>query len=234
MMKLTEYLDGMRAATTAAELEAAIQADFKHSFRGRTWTQICTVRIEAGEHICVAHPHGHLVPKFGPRRALSVCGETYKVGKGQNGAGVRYCWHYAGEWAMDLMKKHGLSIRAANQIWDCWAQYPHRALATIEKALAGEIPDPDLNVMIRHDRTGAGGPIRYTIEQNNGADGDRRATRVCACGGTLFDWGCGYSQGFNYINWHCNACPDVFSEYMTQERLYKMRQDARAKLPANH
>ena len=50
-MKLSDYLEGMRAATSADELEAAIQAPFEHSYRGRTWSQICKVRVEAGNRI---------------------------------------------------------------------------------------------------------------------------------------------------------------------------------------
>lgn len=226
-MKLIEYLDGMRSASTAKELEAAIQADFKHSFRGRTWSQICKVRIEAGERICAAHPHGHFVPRLGDRHALTVCGETYKVGYGQNSTGVRYCWHYAGEWAMGLLKENGFSTTAAYRIWDGWSHYPHRALSIVELALAGKIPDPRLNRLIRHKRTGYGSPIRYTVEQNNVDTYDRRASRPCKCGGTLFDWGCGHSEGFEFINWHCNKCPDVFTEYMTQKRLYELRSASR-------
>lgn len=231
-MKLTDYLDGMRAATTAKELEAAIQAPFKHSFRGRTWSTICKVRIEAGNRICEAHPHGDYVPRFGPGRVLTVRGESYKVGRGQNSTGVRYVWHSAGEWAKDVLKHAGLSTRAAHRIWEGWSDYPHRCLPIVEAALAGKIPDPRLNRLIRHKRTGYGSPIRYTVEQNDADESDRRATRPCKCGGTLFDWGAGHSEGFEFINWHCNACPDVFTEYMTRDRLYALRQSTRSKLKA--
>lgn len=222
-MILREYLDGMRAATTAAELEAAIQAPFKHPFCGRTWTTICKVRIEAGQRICAAHPHGHLVPRLGERRRLTVCGETYRVGYGGNGTGERYVRHAAGEWAKGLLVRAGLSQQAAHAIWDEWSDYPHRCLDTIEAALAGKLPDPELNVLIRH-RVNGGHPIRLTVEQNEADKLDRRASRPCPCGGTLFDWGGGHSAGFEFINWHCNACPDVFTEYMTWERFAELRQ----------
>lgn len=226
-MKLAEYLDGMRAASTAAELEAAIQAPFKHAYRGRTWSQICKVRIEAGERICAQHPLGRYVPRFGPGGRLTVCGEIYKVGRGGNGAGVRYCWHYAGEWAMDIWRREGFSVRAAHRLWDGWADYPHRALAIVEAAVAGRIPDPELNVLRPHGRTD-GSPIRYSVEANEADKFDRRASRPCPCGGTLFDWGAGHSEGFDFINWHCVKCPEVFTEYMTQADLYALRRSARA------
>jgi hypothetical protein len=119
----------------------------------------------------------------------------------------------------------GFSKRAANRLCEGdWRTYPHRSLATVEAALAGRIPDPQLNVLLRHERTEWGKPINYTAEQNEADNGDRRASRACDCGGVLFDWGAGHSDGFDYINWHCNKCPDVFTEYMTQQQLYALRQ----------
>lgn len=232
-MKLAEYLDGMRAAATADDLETAIQAPFKHSFCGRTWSTICKVRVEAGERICAAHPLGIYVPRFGPRRLLTVCGEAYKVGRGGNSTGVRYAWHYAGEWAKGLLIENGFSKRAAHRIWDSWSEYPHRALEKVEAARAGGMPDPEMNVLIRHSRVeGSGSPIRYTVEQNIADKHDRRASQPCSCGGTLFDWGSGHSEGFEYINWHCNKCPDVFTEYMTPARLREIR-TSRREVPAH-
>lgn len=225
-MKLTEYLDGMRAAATAEELEAAIQAPFKHSYRGRIWSQICEVRIAEGERICAAHPLGRFVPRYGPRRQLTVCGETYRVGRGGNSTGVRYCWHAAGQWVMEILRREGFSVRAAHRLWDGWSGYPHRALKIVEEALAGKIPDPELNVLRPHGRT-SGGPIRYSVEANEADQHDRRASRPCPCGGTLFDWGGGWSEGFDFINWHCIACPEIYTEYMTREQFYSLRQSPR-------
>lgn len=226
-MKLAEYLDGMRAATTAEELEAAVRADFKHSFRGRTWSQICKVREEVGYRIVAAHPNGRYVPRFGTGRKLEVCERTFKVGRGQNSTGVRYCWHYAGEFVKGVLREEGFSLRAASRIWDNWGDYPHRCLPIVAKALAGEIPDPELGVLIRHKRTSYGKPINYSVEKNDADKWDRRASRPCECGGTLFDWGAGHSEGFDYVNWHCCACPDVFTEYMTHDQLCSLRQGAR-------
>lgn len=225
-INLATYLDGMRAATTAVELEAAIQTPFKHAYRGRTWSQICTVREEVGRAICDAHPNGHFVPRFGPRRQLIVCGETYKVGRGQNSTGVRYVWHYAGKWAKTILLREGFSIRASHRIWEDWRDYPHRCLSIVEKALAGEIPDPELNVLRPHGRTD-GSPIRYSIEQNDADKGDQRATRPCPCGGTLFDWGAGHSEGFDFVNWHCNVCPEIFTEYFGPGGLVALRNPTR-------
>ncbi|WPE19907.1 hypothetical protein [Shinella zoogloeoides] len=222
-MKLSEFLDGIRDATTVEELQAAITADFKHSYRGPTWTKICKARIEAGYRLVDAHEHGRFVPRFGAGRKLQVCGETCGVGRGYNSTGVRYVWHAAGEWAMSLMRKNGLSIRASHRVWDQWRDYPHCCLAVIEKSLAGEIPDPKMDTLIGPYKGHS--PINYGIERNEADEWDKRASRPCPCGnGTLFDWGGGWSEGFDFVNWHCNGCPDVYTEYMSRERFYAMRQ----------
>ena len=224
--KVVDYLAGLEAATTVEELEAAIQAPFRHQYQGRTWNRISEVRIRKCLEFVDNHPHGHFVPRYGGgrRRILSVCGEDYKVGRGQNSAGVRYCWHYASNWAKEVLMKNGFSKRAAYRLWDSsWADYPHRSLEIIDSALEGRISDPQLNVLIRHDRNGYGDPIRYTVEQNDADKYDRRATKPCACGGTLFDWGASFSEGFDFVNWHCNGCPNVFTEYLRPGELYALR-----------
>lgn len=229
MTELEPYLEGMRSATTPDELEAAFQKDHtyrKHGFQSRGMRAIEKVRIEEGIRLCSQHPHGHLVPKYGPRRRLEISGETYRVGKGENSTGVRYVWAYAEDWAIDAMMRGGLSRKAAHMVWDSFRTYPHRALRTVERAMAGELPDPQLNVLIRHERPGSG-PVRYSAEENRREDGGTwRASRPCPCGGTLFDWGAGHSCGFEFVNWHCIVCPDVFTEYMTKKDLYALRSDA--------
>lgn len=232
-MKLTKYLDGMRAATTAEELEAALQADFKHSYRGRTWSQICKVREEVGLAICAAHPNGRFVPMWGPGRKMTMFGETYRVGRGGNSTGVRYAWRYAGEWAMGLMRQNGLPVRASHRVWANWGQYPHRCLSTIAAALAEKIPDPVMNTLIPHQLYGHERPINYSVEQNAADKSDRRASMPCpACGaGTIFDWGAGWSEGFDSISWHCNACPTSFTEYVTKDRMREIRQPRKAPAP---
>lgn len=227
-MTLTSYLAGLEAATSAEALEVAIQAPFSHAFRGRTWSRICEVRVRVGLAICDANPFGRFVPRFGPGRCLTVCGESYKVGRGQNGAGVRYVWHFAGEWAKEVLQRNGLSVRASHRLWESWRDYPHRCLALLEDALAGKIPDPVLGELHRHDpRYCSGQPIRYSVAENDAPNGDRRATRRCPCGGTLFDWGGGHSEGFEYVNWRCESCPDVFTEYMSAEQFRDLRTLAR-------
>jgi hypothetical protein len=124
------------------------------------------------------------------------------------------------------MIKNGIGQRAAHRIWSEWNDYPHRCLTTIDDFFAGKIPDPELNILIRHQRTEHGRPINYSIERNDADECDRRATRPCACGGTLFDWGAGDSEGYEFVTWRCNACPDVFTEYMTHAQLYELRQQA--------
>ena len=224
---IAEHLAAMERAMTADELEDAIQTAPPHPFEGRTWARISAVRIRKGIEICDAHPHGQFVPRLGPRRRLEVCGETFRVGRGQNGAGARYAWHDAGQWAMGILQREGFSVRAAHRIWGGWRDYPHRVLGTIGEALAGNISDPELGVLHPHNTT-HGAPINYTVEENDADVHGRRATRTCQCGGTLFDWGAGWSEGFDFVNWHCNKCPEVFTEYMTSEQLYRLRNSRRA------
>lgn len=222
-MKLRDYLDGMKNAQTAEELEAAINCGFKHSFSGPTWSRICNVRIKESQRICDAHPHGFYIPRFGPRRKFTVCGETMGVGVGHNGAGVRYVWHGANSWATAVLTANGISRKAAYKILDWCHEYPHRAIKVVDDALAGKIPDPEMDVLIKGKRYSTSRPINLTVEQNKADTIDRRATRPCECGGTLFDWGGGSSHGFQYINWRCNKCPDTFDEFMTSQRLCEIR-----------
>lgn len=222
------YIEGLRAATSGEELEAAIQMPFPHRYRGAQWERISAARIAAGLAIVDRHPLGRFVPRLGARHALSLCGKRYKVGYGQNSTGVRYAWHAAGIWAMAILRAEGFSIRASHRLWgSSWGDYPHRSLRLVEAARAGKIPDPELNVLIRHKRYGSERPINYTVEANDSDVGDHRATRPCACGGRLFDWGAGFSEGFWYVNWHCNACPDVFTEYLNSEGIAALRAAAR-------
>lgn len=226
-MKLCEYLAGFESATTSEELEAAIRAPFKHRYGGPTWSRISKARINKGRQLVDGHPHGGFVPHFkeGRGRQLLVCGESYKVGRGQNSTGVRYTWHYAGEWAIKVLRRRGFTKRASHRLWDSdWATYPHRSLGLVEAALAGKIPDPETGVLIRHDRCGFGRPIRLTVEQNDSDSLYYRANKPCECGGILFDWGGGFSEGFDFVNWHCNGCPDVFTEYLDAGGLAALRQ----------
>lgn len=220
-MKLSEYLGGLRQASTAEELEAAIQAPYKHAFHGRTWTTICKVRTDVGNAIVAAHPLGKFVPRMIGRR-LTVVGETYGVSRGGNSTGVRYAWHAAGEFAKSVLKRHGFTTRAASRIWDSWSDYPHRCLAVVEKALAGGYQDPVMDTLI-FCYTG-GGPVNITVEENNADDCGKRATMSCKCGGTLFDWGCGFSDDFTHVSWHCNQCADVYTEHVTPQRFREIRQ----------
>lgn len=217
---LNQYVEGLRQANTAVELEAAIQAPYRHSFRGRTWATICKVRIERGLAVCDSHSHGKYVPRM-EGRSLVVCGETYKVGRGMNSTGVRYVWHYAEQFAISTLMKHGFSRRAVAGIWDWWDSYPHRCLDVIQEALAGNLADPELNVL-KFSYAGDG-PVKITVEENAADEIDRRATQECSCGGTLFDWGSGYSAGFTFVNWRCNACQNVYIEYVSDKRFAQIR-----------
>lgn len=222
VMTLTEYLDGMRAASSAEELESAIHAKgFKHPFHRPTWSRICKVRIEAGERVCAAHPNGKFVPRLGPRHALTVCGEAHRVGYGGNSTGVRYCWHYAEQWATSILGDAGFSRRAAAAIWGTAFDYPHRALEIVADALAGKLPDPRFNRLIPHRSEAWQRPVRVS----RSTEAKQRAHRPCKCGeGWLWDWGCGWNGYANFINWRCDRCPRVYTEYVTNERLVGIRQ----------
>lgn len=214
-MTLTEFLDGMRQASTADDLERAIQAPHDHPFQGRIWSRICKVRIEAGERICDADPNGRFVPRFGPRRRLTVCGEEYRVATGGNSTGVRYAWTYAEEWATRVLRENGFSKRAAHMVWGCAFDYPHRALGVVKEALAGKLPDPTFDELFFQHESGSGKPIRV----NRRTEAKTRSHRPCECGdGWLWDWGCGWNGYAYFVNWRCDRCPRVFGEYVTDLR----------------
>lgn len=136
VVKLSEHLSAIAIAKTPKELEARCRAahhQFKPNPPNRTWGAISKARVARAAQLIAEHPNGHLIPVLGPRHLLTVCGETYKVGYGQNGAGVRWAWAGAEKWAMGVLKKN--RVRAATQrtIW-AWAlgDYPDRALAAVE------------------------------------------------------------------------------------------------------
>ena len=161
-MNLSEYLGGIRAASTASSLEAAIQAPFRHLCHGRTWARICREQRERGVAICDAHPAGRFVPRIAGN-ALMVCDECYRVGRGYNSTGLRYVWHDAGAFVKAVLRRNGLSTRAASRIWDCWMDYPHRRLTIVEDALNGKLNDPPLNTLLFCDV--GSGPINLTVLQ---------------------------------------------------------------------
>ena len=218
-MNLTQYLNGMRAATTADELETAIHAPFKHPFHGRTWRRICNVRDEVGRNICAAHPNGRYVPLFGAARQLQVCDQSYKVGHGQNSTGIRYIWTDAWQWAERILRGEGFSRRAAHDVCDGALKYPHRKLAIVADALSGNLPDPPLNRLIYSGNTIAG-PVRV----NRRLEKNTRAHRRCKCGGWRWDWGCGWTGYCWVINWYCDRCTRIYVEYVDDDRLAQIRQ----------
>lgn len=133
-IKLKDFLNGMRESKSASDLEAAIQVPYPHDYFGKTWTRICNVRISEGERICKKHPLAKkFVPTLGARNTLSVCGETYKVGYGQNAAGSRYVWAAAKSFYMKTVIRHGLDKDTASTIWQWWGRYPHRCIFALEK-----------------------------------------------------------------------------------------------------
>lgn len=218
-MKLTEYLAGFEAAVTVDDLEKAIQAPFKHQFRGPTWSRICTARKIAGQRIVDSHLFSRYVPRFGAGRILTVCGETYRVGRGQNSTGVRYVWYYAKEFFLEVVQRNGIGVRASHQIWDTAFDYPHRTITILDEFFAGNLADPKLNRLIYTGRCSSGTPISV----NRREEAEHRSNRPCRCGGLLWDWGAGNSCGFEFINWRCDRCPRTYTEWMTRERLREIR-----------
>lgn len=222
-MTLSQYLNGLSSATTVEEMEAAIQASYKHkTYHGPTWSRICKVRDTRGREIAHSHPLGQYMPRWEGRK-LVVCGEVYgSIGRSGNAAGHRYAMHSAGEFVQSVLKSKGFSTRAACRIWASWAQYPHRCIGVIQAARKGELADPPLDTLIYCGQSC--GPVNQTVEANDACTYDKRATLVCKCGGTLFDWGGGYSDTFFFVNWRCNRCPDTYTEYMSEERRNQVRQ----------
>lgn len=132
-MKLREHLVTIERASTTEELERAAQAAWKgYSCVTRTGERITRAVHARGREIAAASPHAHLIPFLGNRRRLVLCGETYSVGYGQNGAGGRYVWHYAKEWMKRKLIAAGLADDAVDGVISWWASFPHRALASIE------------------------------------------------------------------------------------------------------
>ncbi|OJW42434.1 MAG: hypothetical protein BGO50_01495 [Rhodanobacter sp. 67-28] len=212
------YIAGLQAAGTIEELEQAIQAPRRpHRYRGRGYAAVAAARHAASEALCAAHALAPYIPQF-KDNVLTVFGENRRLGRSRAGS----TWQYAGWWAKDVLKQHGLSQRAAYDVWDWWISgYPHRAIAIVEAALAGKIPDPEMDTLkLAH---ASGGPINYSLEAKANDPVDSRAHQPCACGGTLFDWGGGYDRGFTFISWHCNQCANVFVEYCTDKRFAEIR-----------
>jgi len=212
------YIAGLEAAETIEELEEAIQAPRRpHRYRGRGYAEVSAARHAASEALCAAHAYAPYIPQF-KDGVLTVFGENRRLGRGRSSC----TWQYAGRWAKDVLKRHGLSQRAAYQVWDWWISgYPHRAISVVEAALGGKIPDPEMDTLTFVYK--GIGPINYSLEDNANDPVDSRAHRPCACGGTLFDWGSGYDHGFTRVSWHCNRCADVFVEYCTDKRFAEIR-----------
>lgn len=212
------YIAGLEAAETIEEFEEAIQAPRRpHRYRGRGYAEVSAARHAASEALCAAHAYARYIPQF-KDGVLTVFGESRRLGRGRSSC----TWQYAGRWAKDVLKRHGLSQRAAYQVWDWWISgYPHRAIAVVEAARGGKLSDPRMDVLtFAYKSTG---PINYSLEANANDPVDSRAHRPCACGGTLFDWGCGYDHGFTFVSWRCNQCADVFVEYCTDKRFAEIR-----------
>lgn len=222
-LNLSQYLDGLTLAASIEALEAAIQAPRKHNtYHGPTWSRICKVRDSRGREIAHAHPLGQYMPRWEGRK-LVICGEIYgSIGRSGNAAGHRYAMHSAGEFAQSVLKARGFSKRAAYRIWGSWAQYPHRCIAVIQAALDGDMADPLLDTLIYTGKSC--GPVAQTVEANDACPFHKRATMPCKCGGTLFDWGGGYSDTFFFVTWHCNKCPDTYTEYLSDARRKEVRQ----------
>jgi hypothetical protein len=216
MMKRKEYIEGLRLASTVEELEAAIHAPYSHS-----WNMIGKIIRERAETLCAIHPNSRFVP-LRKGKQLEICGESHSCGRGGG-----YYGYGAEEVVKGALRRNGFSQIATYRIWE-WATstYLHRCIPIIADALDGKLPDPPMNCLIFAGMSCAG-PVNISVEANAADDISHRATRPCECGGTLFDWGSGYSDGFNFVSWRCNKCPRTYSEWVTDERFREIRQPSR-------
>lgn len=146
-MLLREHISAMHNAASVKELERACRAAYDaFPFRdwpngGRSHVRIVAARIKAGHALCDKSAAGYLVPRFDFRSSrLTVCGESKRVGRGQNGAGVLWVWAAAEAWALDVLKRNGVPPSARQVIWSWWGQYPHRALREAERVLRRKRP----------------------------------------------------------------------------------------------
>jgi hypothetical protein len=212
-MKRKEYIDGLRSASTVEELETAIQAPYH-----RSWRMILGIIRERAERLCASHPDSRFIP-LRKGNQLEICGESHSCGRGGG-----YYGYGAEEVVKGALRRNGLSQTAAYRIWE-WAAGPylHRCIPIIADARAGKLSDPPMNRLIFAGMSCCG-PINMSVEANAADDISSRATLPCGCGGTLFDWGSGYSDGFNFVSWRCNKCPRTYSEWVTDERFREIRQ----------
>ena len=209
VLKLSEYVEGLRSAATIEELETAIQSP--HSFQHRGWGVALKAIREHGEAFCASHPNSRFVPRQNGKN-LEICGETHPLGSGKYGYGR------SGQLVKGILRSNGLSQTAAYRIWE-WSTtaYLHRCIPIIADALDGKLSDPPMNCLIFAGMSCCG-PVNIDAD-----DISHRATRPCGCGGALFDWGSGYSDGFNFVSWRCNKCPRTYSEWVTDERFRDIR-----------
>ena len=213
MMKRKEYIDGLRSASTVEELETAVQAPYH-----RSWRMITGIIRERAEALCASHPHSRFIPLRNGNQ-LEICGEFHSCGRGGG-----YYGYGAEEVVKGALRRNGFSQTAAYRIWELATEaYLHRCVQIIADALDGKLLDPPMNRLI-FAGISCCGPVNISVEDNEAEGTYRRATLACECGGTLFDWGSGYSDGFNFVSWRCNECPRTYSEWVTNERFREIRQ----------
>lgn len=226
-MELDDYLAGMRAATTADELEAALLAPYEHPYAGPIWNAICKTRVEEGLRLIATHPHGHLVPRLSDA-AVTVANEPLTLGSGFLAQNQPLDSPEVRQFVKGALARQGLSSRAAHRIAQAWSEYPHRCLAILESALKGELDDPPMNKpFLSHLGRG---PVSLTVADNDADQVHRRATMPCQCHGTLFEWGQQEDDGIAVVNWRCNRCDRVFVEYVTPDRMTAIQESARRPL----
>lgn len=220
--QLANSLKAISKARTPSDLEKLFQEahmNNKSHPSSRTWRQIGGAMCERGSALVRARQAGFYVPQYGARRQLTLCGEVYRVGCGQNSTGVRYCWTYAEIWANQVLHERGAPREVRKGIWDSCFDYPHRALAVaIEWRKHPNRPEP---VYTRPQYIKFHETVRF-----RGMDEDR-AMRPCpGCGGDQMDWGSGhidYIEPRYSMEWRCMSCNRAEAEIMTTARLYQMR-----------
>lgn len=140
--RLRQLLETILTAPSPARLEQAFQTSIRlfpwsgriDKHRGVSPENVTReATCERGRELLRLRPLGRLVPRFDHRRRrLTIGRSSYRVARGYNGAGVRWAWGWAQDWARAVLKRRGVPAKVADDVWEWWFKYPHRALRALE------------------------------------------------------------------------------------------------------
>lgn len=130
--RLADVLRGIAEAATPHELEARFRSTFDVWRHQRTKERIRKAVRLRGRDLCGRLDKAGMIPRYAPRSTrLTLCGETYRVGRGYNSTGVQYVSTGAHEWMRETLRRHECPDALARLIMDWWGNYPHRALRAV-------------------------------------------------------------------------------------------------------